>query len=126
MARTSGKARQRARKRKQASVAGLPDAAEIERRLDKAMHKAEAGDPGDAERRLAGLAKQAPRHAGVQHALGYVRHLLGREETAIKALSLAVEIDPHCATYRNSLAVVLHQAGRFEEAEREGRAAVLA
>ena len=124
MARTSGKARQRARKRKQASAAGLPDAAEIERRLDKAFRKAEAGEPDDAARRLAGLAKQAPRHAGVRHALGYVRHRQGRDDAAIEQLTLAVDIDPHCGTYRNSLSIVLQQAGRLDEAAEQGRSAV--
>ncbi len=124
MARTSGKARQRARKRKQASVAGLPDAAEIERRLSKIFRIIDAGELGDAARRLAGLVRQAPRHAEIRHALGYVRHLQGLDEAAIEELTRAIDIDPHCATYRNSLAVVLHKAGRFAEAVEQGRAVV--
>ncbi len=124
MARTSGKARQRARKRKHATAAGLPDAAEIERRLDKAFHKAETGDLTDAARRLSGLAKLAPRNAEVLHALGYVRHLQGRQDRAIDALQRSIEIAPGNATYHNSLAVVLHQAERHDEAAEHGREAV--
>ena len=124
MARKSGKARQRERKRKHAAAAGLPDAAEIERRLDKAFHLIDAGELGDAARRLAGLARQVPRHAEIRHALGYVRHLQGRDDASVEELTRAIDLDPRCGSYRNSLAVVLHKTGQFAEAAEQGRAAV--
>lgn len=120
----SGKAKQRERKRKQAATAGTGDPAAIDRKLAQAMQRAEAGDLAGAARELVDLKKRSPSHAEIRHALGYIRHLQGRDEVAIEELSHAVDLEPEAVAYRNSLAVVLQRAGRLEEAAGQLQAAI--
>ena len=125
MARTDGTAGQRVSKRKQAPAAGPTAIPAIGPRLEACIRQAEAGDLAAAEPGLVCLAGDAPQSADVWHALGYVRHLLGRNDLAVEDLRKAVDLEPENGSFRNSLAIVLQHARRLDEALDQVRAAAL-
>lgn len=78
------------------------------------MHRGMWSEAAEAfERSTQWFEESAP----VRHAYGYVLEALGRPVDAREQLRKALEIDPHLAGPRTSLAIDLARAGEFDRAE---------
>ncbi|MDR3389247.1 MAG: tetratricopeptide repeat protein [Rudaea sp.] len=97
------------------------DDAAIEKALGEVRSIKRAGDIAGAERLCRQLTLQHPRHAMAHGLLGHLLRHLGRDDEALRELTIAIEHEPGLAAAWNEIAIVTLNAGDLSGSEAAAR-----
>jgi len=92
--------------------------------MQRAVAAHQHGDLDAAERDYRAALRSVPEHADAVHFLGLLLHQRERHPESVPLLERSLALAPGNALYRNNLAGVLKELGRFGEAERLYREAL--
>src|SRR5882757_1240998 len=94
----------------------MPNAAELDALLGRAMSAHQAGRLAEAQSSYKAVLKQVPNHHPTLHFLGLSYFQQGKPDRGIELVSKALSIKPDYVEARYNLATALHRLQRYEEA----------